>query len=438
MDIGKWLAALPQFLILLPSAASCYFAVKNQMKYTPLKTAAMCIALLLPYSLVAAWLYVALDTDVNFILIPSLCLFFFLYRHTVTSHLSICLAVYIGVCAVQTFPAQFAYVFDAYLHPMSKAADFSTEAALFQLGLSCLIMAAFAWPACQRFSWAVDHLDLPNIWAFTVPLSSIFLIFNILAVPKSYSTLHTGRIYYLFPLMEGCILTLLISVYVLFYKGARLIMERSELRERSQLLEMQARQYKTLQEYMQQTARLRHDFRHSVRLITSLAEKGDISSIQKYLSEYTTSLDDTVSVNYCKNAALNALFCYYHEMATSAGIDIDWNITIQEPLSISELDMASLFGNLMENAIAGCLGVSQEMRYFCLTTEVRHGNRLYIVSTNSFDGQVHKVKEKYYSTKHSGKGTGLDSISAIAGKYNGSARMSNSDKEFFVDVVLKI
>ena len=97
MDIGKWLSALPQFLILLPSSASCYFAVKNQMKYTPLKTAVMCIALLIPYSLVTAGISVILDIDVNIILIPSIFLFFFLYRRTVTCNLSICLAVYIGV-----------------------------------------------------------------------------------------------------------------------------------------------------------------------------------------------------------------------------------------------------------------------------------------------------------------------------------------------------
>ena len=125
-------------------------------------------------------------------------------------------------------------------------------------------------------------------------------------------------------------------------------------------------------------------------------------------------------------------------MAVSAGINTDWNISLPEPLTVSELDMAALFGNLMENAIAACISVPKEKRYFSLTSEIRHGNSLYIVSTNSFDGSVRKAKDGYHSTKHSGTGTGLVSITAIAEKYGGSAHASNNEQEFFVDVILKL
>lgn len=93
-----------------------------------------------------------------------------------------------------------------------------------------------------------------------------------------------------------------------------------------------------------------------------------------------------------------------------------------EPLTVSELDMAALFGNIMENAISTCAVLSEGERYFNLTAEIRHGNSLYIVSTNSFDGKVRKGKDGYYSTKHGGHGT---------------AQVRNSDKEFFADVVMK-
>lgn len=438
MDMTKWLSALPQFLVLLPSAASCYYTMKNQMKYTMLKTAALCTAVLLPYALFCSALSTLLEIDVNIILLPSLILFFFLYRYTVTASLPKCLAVYVGVCAVQTFPAQFAYAFDAYLHPSSGASDFSLEASLFHLGLSCLVAAAFAWPACGLFFQVVDSLDIPKIWYFTILLSSVFLIFNVLAVPQSYRTLHTGRMFFLFLLLEGCMFAILTAIYVLFYRGTSIILEHAELKEHTHLLEMQSRQYRTLQEHMRQTAGLRHDFRHSVYLLSSLAEKDDIDSIRAHLAGYEARLAENPPVNYCANAALNALFGYYYEMAVSAGIDTDWHIELPEPLPATELDMVSLFGNLMENAIDGCRTVPKDRRYFCLTTEIRHGSSLYIVSTNSFDGRVQKGKDGYHSTKHSGNGIGLTAITAAAEKYNGSARATNSDTEFFVDVVLKM
>lgn len=438
MDRSRWLAALLEFLVLLPSAASCYFTMKNQMKYTPHKTAALCIAVLLPYAFVGAWLCTRLNLDVNTILLPSLIMFFFLYRCTLTADLPRCLAVYVGVCAVQTFPAQLACSFDAFLHPASGVAALSPKAALFQFGLSCLIVAAAFRPASHHFAEMVDRLDISRIWYSTIALSSVFLAVNIMIIPQSYSTLHVGRLYYIFPLTEISLLAILVAIYLLFYQGASIIVEHAELKERSQLLEMQSRQYRTLKEHMRQTARLRHDFRHSVRLLSSLAKKKDIDSIRAHLAGYETSLAGKASANYCANSALNALFDYYREMAVSAGVETDWHIQLPEPLPATELDMAALLGNLMENAIDGCRTVAQGRRYFCLTTEIRHGNQLYIVSTNSFDGKVRKGKDSYCSTKHSGKGTGLVSIAAITEKYGGVTQVSNSGTEFFVNAMLKI
>ncbi|MBD5104795.1 MAG: sensor histidine kinase [Ruminococcaceae bacterium] len=164
----------------------------------------------------------------------------------------------------------------------------------------------------------------------------------------------------------------------------------------------------------------------------------DLDSIRSHLSEYGQRLADSVSVNYCSNAALNALFGYYHEMAYTENIKTDWKIELPEPLTVSELDMAALFGNIMENAISACDALTEGERYFNLTAEIRYGNSLYVVSTNSFDGKIKKGKDGYYSTKHGGRGTGLISITAVAEKYGGSAQVHNNDKEFFVDVVMKI
>ena len=437
MEIQKWMSMLFQFLILVPTVISCYLSAKNQLKYTPAKTAALCSAAFLPCFAIAAFLHRFASVDIKAIILLSLLPFFFLYRHTVTLDLPRALSIFLGVCAIETFPAQFSFSFDSVLHPASGAANLSAEAAFFWLVLSCLLLTAFAHPARRHFSWAVDNLDFPKIWYSTVALSSFFLILNILAIPHSYRTLHTGRMYWLFPLFEAGAMIVLVTFYILYYRGATIILEHANLKERSQLLEMQSHQYFALQEHVHQTAKLRHDFRHSIALLASLTKKGDIDSIQAYIAQYEIELDGHSIKNYCSNTALDALFGYYHDLAVSAGIDINWNIELPEPMLFGELDMAALFGNLIENAIAGCQTLPKPSRYFCLTAEILHGSALYVVSTNNFDGKVRKGKNGYRSTKHSGTGIGLASVTAIAEKYNGSVKASNSDTEFFVDVVLK-
>lgn len=439
INVLEWLSELPQFFILIPAALSCYYPVKNHMKYSFPKTAAFCASVIVPFAVLGSLAASALKIDANIILVPFVVISFFLYRLTVTTDFPRTLAVYVGVCAAQSFPAQLAIAFDARLHPSSGAADFSTEAQLFQLGLSCLMALLAFYPSCKYASKMLDRLDSAKIWYSVSALSFIFFFFNILAAPIYYENILVGRMYYLFPLFECLMMTVLIIIYVFFYQGAVVLLERTELEKRSQLLEMQSHQYRKLQEYMKQSQRLRHDFRQSVHILSALAEKSDIDGVRSHLSEYEQRLSKSVPPNYCANTALNALFGYYHDLAETGGIKTDWKIELPQPLSFSELDMAALFGNIMENAIQACIGLTENKRYFNLTAEIRHGNSLYVVSTNSFDGNILKGRSgSYRSTKHGEQGTGLASIAAVAEKYGGSARAYNSDTEFFIDVILKI
>ena len=426
MFTNEWLSFFVELLVLIPSAISCYLPTKNQMKFSMIKTVLLCCAVIIPIVFAAA----------SLAMLPAMIAFFFLYRLTVKFDLSRSLAIYIGVCAIQTFPAQFAIIADMYLG--NNTEHISACAAFIRLGLSCLLTVLFIYPARKFFSQAVDEPGMSKIWYFTSVLSSFFLAFNFLAMPQSYDVVRESRLKFLFPAFEICAMLVLITIYVLFYRGAMSIIELGRLEKHSQLLEMQAHQFGELQEYIRQTSRLRHDFRQSVHLLSVLAEKGDIDNIRAHLSQYEQRIAERLNISYCANASLNALFTYYHELSEASRIKTDWKIELPDPLTVSELDMAALFGNLMENAIHACAALPEEKRYFSLTAELHHENSLYIVSTNSFNGKIRKCSDRYYSTKHSGRGTGLISITAVAEKYNGTAQIYNSTDNFFINVVLQV
>lgn len=431
----QWFSSLAQQSITLLVAALCYLPMGGCLRFSRRTTAALCAGTLLAYSVIAATVQTELHLTANLLLLPALAVCFPLYRMTLKTDLFCALAVYVSCCALETFPAHFANVLEFYLYPTTE--EFSLAAALFQLALTLLLLAGL-WPFRRRVAWAVEVLESRRVWLTVAAISTLYMAFSVASSWRVFDIIRSGASAYLFIIMQTCALGLLLCVYVLFYQAVRRMMDRAQLEQREQLLEMQSHQYQTLQEHMEQTARLRHDFRHSVRLLSDMAGRGDLEGIRAYLTQYEETLTDTVSVNYCSNATLNALFRYYHEMAVSAGINIAWKAELPNPLTVSELDLASLFGNILENGIEGCLTLPEEKRYFNLTAEPRHGNSLYIVSTNSFDGRVKKGKTGYRSTKRSGTGIGLAAIAAVAEKYDGVLQVSNSSREFFTDVVIKI
>jgi len=429
---------LPQFLNLLPAALLCYLPVRNRLRFSYRKTAMMCILFIIPYAAIAAWVCLVTRIDMNLILVLSLGLFFLFYRHGVRTSLSCALSVFMGVCTLMSFPSQFSYAFDAWLYPTASAAEFSMWGALFQFALSCLFSALLCVPCTKLYANLVEQLSDSQVWYPLLAAHGILFLFNLMMIPHYYEMLYIGRVFPMFLAVEAAALVLFLLLHVIFYHLAVVVLKHAELVRRTRFLEIQADQYRMLQNHMYQTRRLHHDFRQSVHILTALAEKGDLPGLRAHLLEYEQRLDAGATINYCANTALNALFNYYKGMADAQGIQTVWQLSIPEPLTVSELDLASLLGNLMENAIAGCMTVPEGERRFALSVEALQGKCLYIVSTNSFDGQTRKSGEEYLSTKRVGKGMGLLSISLVAEKYHGYARISHKETEFLVDVMLKI
>ena len=172
----EWLSVLLQFLILVPGALSCYLPVQNQMRFSEGKTLALCCLAAVLFSFAAACAVTAWDIDSNLIGLPILAVSFFLYRRTVRLDLPRSLAIYVGVCAIETFPVQFGTIVDMYFK--SEAEGMTMQGCITLLGSSCLMLAAFVRPARKQFTKAVEELDMPKLWYSTTVISAVFLVYK--------------------------------------------------------------------------------------------------------------------------------------------------------------------------------------------------------------------------------------------------------------------
>ncbi len=434
------LTAALQFLIIIPAAVLCYLPMGSHLAYSRRRIAALCGAAFACFLPIAVAVTVIFHADGNATLIPALLLFFLLYQKTLNAPFPKTLAVYFFVCSLMSFACILAYAFDAWLHPYSGYADFSWQAGVFQTVASVVILVCFAYPFWKYFRSLIDRPGLEKIWYVTLPVSGTFLVLNILFIPQSYQTLHVNRVFSIFLALLCGLFAFLLFFCILFYRTVSLMLDYAAKEEHNRFLEQQAEQYVTLHNHMEQTRRLRHDFRHFVHALSTLAEQGDLDSVKLYLKAYEqeqAAVLDTVRP-FCKNAALNALFNHYMAMAQESGIVTDWKIALPEPLAIPELDLLSILGNLLENAVAGCLTVPENQRRFSLSIQTMEQDSLYIVSSNSFDGHLVKESGTLRSSKGYGHGVGLYSIRTLAEKYHGMAQFSNKDTEFCMDIVLKL
>ena len=200
---------------------------------------------------------------------------------------------------------------------------------------------------------------------------------------------------------------------------------------------MQESQYHAQQQYIAESARLRHDFRQQLHSLAEMAVDGNYEQLTEHLLGCVNALPKQ-PVNYCENLPLNALFSYYGSLMDDARIQRNWKIALpsEAAFKITDMELCSLLGNILENVWQGCQSVPPQNRYHELTICVKHETSLYIVSSNSFDGQVKKENGVYLSTRKNGSGIGLSSIATIAERHHGIAQFSNTEDTFVIDVVV--
>lgn len=206
--------------------------------------------------------------------------------------------------------------------------------------------------------------------------------------------------------------------------------------ERRLWMQMQD-QYQLSEETIGIINRKCHDLKHQIaglRLVTSQSERDkSIAEIEQSVMIYDAAAQtgnrvlDTVLTE-------KSLLCERHR--------ISWSCMAEGSLLdfLSPVDLYTLFGNALDNAIEGSIGVEdEEMRNVSVTIQRRLG-AVFIQIENYFSGSLRSQDGRLLSTKpdSTDHGFGLQSISAIAARYGGAADVSAQDNIFCLSILIPL
>lgn len=431
----EFLQAFFSFAIIIPSGLFCFLPLKNQLRYhiSKIIITFLCLFLIIGSLSAVAIMLFHID-NLNLVLFTNFIIFYFFLKSVTKAGTARCLFVFISVCCLISFFSLYSYFINSFFQEeISRGVN--TSYSLIQMGLSVAAMGALV-PLTKYYAWMIDNINIGKVWYLFSMLPIALMMSNIYIIPISYANIRVGKVY-----AKGFIITifelaLYLIVFILFYIFSKTTIEKTKLTERNNILEIQKSYTESLQSYIKYTSKARHDFKHSVHVMSRLADEGNLSALKDYIAQYENSLTVTAPVRICKSEALNALFNHYRQQAIENNVDINWRIDLPENSRILDVDLCSIFGNILENAIDGCCTVEEGKRYFNLTSEIK-GDCLYIVSTNNYGKPLRMDGEEFSSTKHQGKGIGLYSMKSITDVYDGIFEAGNNDGEFFVNIVMK-
>jgi len=111
---------------------------------------------------------------------------------------------------------------------------------------------------------------------------------------------------------------------------------------------------------------------------------------------------------------------------------------VPKTLSVSEIDLCVILGNLLDNATEGCAKLPDARERFIRVYIDVLKDQLYISVSNSA-GAVKRSGGTYLSTKsQEGHGFGLLRVDRIAAKYGGFVNRQSEEGVFATEVMLPI
>jgi len=180
----------------------------------------------------------------------------------------------------------------------------------------------------------------------------------------------------------------------------------------------------------------RHDYRNHIQTMKVYAANGDLEAITRYLDLLDTELSSLDTVIKTGNNMADAILNSKLSLARSKDITVKIDAHIPVALSISELDLCAILGNLFDNAIEASMALPPEKRMIRVYMDMKN-TQLYISFTNFTATKKQSALGTLFSTtKGDGHGFGLVRIDRIVERHDGYIRRGSEDGAFTTEILL--
>ena len=427
-----------EYGVILPGIFLCIIPVADWLVIPQRKLYPVLLPCMVAICFPLAWIDLSGSYYTNLLFFPLLGICLIAYLLTVRLEKLKLLYMFLCATAALSFGCIMNDYITAQIDPTSNVSDNSVPGLIIQYAVSIAIMFVLL-SMRQKFKWLFENFNTPLFWRVAWAIPAIITFCNIYMIPIDYANIRVGRIFQIAMVIEGVLFLFFMLFQFLLYIIAVTSAQKIEADSTALMYQLQADQYEKMQAYLDETRRVRHDFKHTIAVLNELSQTGQYEKLQEYISRYSSEISNVQApVTYCENPVVNATIHYYIDIAKSYGIRTKLQVVIPKEIAITDIDLCLIFGNLLDNAVTACRHVKSPDRFIRLSADLDTPGCLYITMVNSFDGNICKRNGKFISTKEKKSGIGLASIQATAEKHHGSSNFYTEQHEFISNIMLKL
>lgn len=235
------------------------------------------------------------------------------------------------------------------------------------------------------------------------------------------------------------LLILVFSILLIRYLGI-LYRKNLELMKENQQIQFERQQYELLINTTKMLQIWKHDFSHHISVLQIMAKNGEMKQLENYLNTINQKLEQKTWKTKTGNSVIDAIFTSKLPRIENDNIAFTHSIFLPEKLPLENLELASLLGNLLDNAIEACEQIPETEKRF-IKIEIKPYNQfLFFDITNSTLGTYHFDTFHHLTStkKEIGHGIGLKRVEHIVSNANGFLEITPEDNLFHINILIPL
>lgn len=199
------------------------------------------------------------------------------------------------------------------------------------------------------------------------------------------------------------------------------------------------RHYEEVQNIYQTMRGWRHDYKNHIQAMKAHLALKQYGELGEYLDMLDVDLKTVDTVIKTGNIRLDAILNSKLSLMANKKIRVNAKAQVPQKLTVSEVDLCVLLGNLLNNAMESCEQIENEQDRFIRIYIGVLKQQLYLSVTNSAGKEIKKIgRGCYLTTKGEGHGFGLRRIDALVKKYGGYCNRQNEPSVFATEILLPL
>lgn len=214
--------------------------------------------------------------------------------------------------------------------------------------------------------------------------------------------------------------------------------ENGQLKLKLNLLEQQSDlqyEYYAAQEYRyEESIKILHDVNKHLKMIKEIYETEKANEARKYADEIEQMLKPLSIQEYTNNIILNILLNDKKRSASLHNIDFQLDIGQVDIGFMEPIEITTLFGNLLDNAIEAARDVSEKSRFIKIRVD-SYNDFVVIHISNSSRDKCKWNSGKPISRKGKNHGIGILNAESVVKRYNGSLLLEENKGVFCCNII---